>query len=232
MRWNAYDGETEDTFPAPHTCMSTLCWTNQRQRTGDLDQSEARTEITACGECHKFLGRDILGTPSVPGSGGGRGFSEADMKQCSCDLSPDWPDNIPNINPAITCSCFYQAAAMNEFIADKCSWSSHWEAPPVHSFYKNGSSRLIRYTKESGEFYVVSYFPPGHVSLGPLSSISQSQEASRGQAPHFSKHSKRNSLTHDSEFSEVKTNFCCCCHELNLCPTEFFWTCILYITLL
>ena len=38
-----------------------------------IDQSEDRTESTACGECHKFLGRDILGSPS------GRGFSEAGM---------------------------------------------------------------------------------------------------------------------------------------------------------
>ena len=32
----------------------------------------------AAGGCHKFLGRDILGSPTGPGSGCGRGFSEAD----------------------------------------------------------------------------------------------------------------------------------------------------------
>ena len=109
-------------------------------------------------------------------------FSEADMKQCSCDLSPDWPDNIPNINPAITCSCFIRLLQwMNLLLisAPGAVTNGGTTCTIVHSFHKNGSSRLIRYTKESGEFYVVSYFPRGHVSLGPLSSISQSQEDRR-----------------------------------------------------
>ena len=67
---NAHVGETEDTFLAPPTCISSV-WTNQRPRVVSIDQSEDRTESTACGECHTFLGRDILGSPS------GRGFSEA-----------------------------------------------------------------------------------------------------------------------------------------------------------
>ena len=116
---------------------------------------------------------------------------------------------------------------MNVFLAKKCSKSRlhlyfYLKKPKIRSY----EALLTTINKawwnppKGGMLSHIS--PPGHVSLGPLSSISQSQEASRGQAPHFSKHSKRNSVTHDSEFSEVKTNFCCCCHELNFCLTEFF----------
>ena len=45
---NAYVGETEDTFLAPHTCTASLR-TNQRPGVGSIDQSEAGTESSACG---------------------------------------------------------------------------------------------------------------------------------------------------------------------------------------